>query len=221
MLVDCVRRVNFLGFISDPNVSFILFSIGGLGIVIELFNPGLIAPGVVGVIALLLAFLAFGNLPVSWAGVAFLLLAFALAALEIVVAGFGVLGVGAIVSFIVGAVILFGGDPPTMPETEVNRWLVGGVSGALGVTLGFTVWMIYKSRREGRESLRAPLEGATGTVTTALAPRGTVRVNNEIWTAISHDGNVIEAGERVQVRKVNGLILTVARVERGEDSIEP
>ena len=212
---------NFLEFISDPNVSFILFSIGGLGIVIELFNPGLIAPGVVGVIALLLAFLAFGNLPVSWAGVAFLLLAFALAALEIVVAGFGVLGVGAIVSFIVGAVILFGGDPPTMPETEVNRWLVGGVSGALGVTLGFTVWMIYKSRREGRESLRAPLEGATGTVTTALAPRGTVRVNNEIWTAISHDGNVIEAGERVQVRKVNGLILTVARVERGEDSIEP
>ncbi len=212
---------NFLEFISDPNVSFILLSIGGLGIVIELFNPGLIAPGVVGAIALLLAFLAFGNLPVSWAGVAFMLLAFVLVALEIAVAGFGVLGIGAMVSFIVGAVILFGGDAPTMPETQVNRWLLGGVSGALGVTLGFTMWMIYQSKREGRKSLRPPLEGMTGIVTTALTPRGTVRASNEIWTAISHDGNVIEAGERVQVRKVDGLILTVARAEQGEDSREP
>ena len=208
---------NFLGFISDPNVSFILFSIGGLGIVIELFNPGLIAPGVVGVIALLLAFLAFGNLPVSWAGVAFLLLAFALAALEIVVAGFGVLGVGAIVSFIVGAVILFGGDPPTMPETEVNRWLVGGVSGALGVTLGFTMWMIYQSRRGGRTPTREPLEGMKGTVTATLAPRGAVRVSNETWTAISLDGNVINEGERVEVRKVDGLILTVTQLDPEEE----
>ena len=207
---------NFLEFISDPNVSFILFSIGGLGIVIELFNPGLIAPGVVGVIALLLAFLAFGNLPVSWAGVAFLLLAFALAALEIMVAGFGVLGVGAIVSFIVGAVILFGGDAPIMPPTQVNRWLVGGVSGALGLTLGTTVWMIYQSRRGGRTPTREPLEGMKGTVTATLAPRGAVRVSNETWTAVSLDGNVINEGERVEVRKVDGLILTVARLEREE-----
>ena len=164
---------NFLEFISDPNVSFILFSIGGLGIVIELFNPGLIAPGVVGVIALLLAFLAFGNLPVSWAGVAFMLLAFVLAALEITVAGFGVLGIGAIVSFIVGAIILFGGDAPTGTPTHVNRWLLASVSGALGLTLGFTMLMIYRSRRGGKDSqLRKPLEGATGTVTaTALAPQ--------------------------------------------------
>ena len=98
---------NFLEFISDPNVSFILFSIGGLGIVIELFSPGLIAPGVVGVIALLLAFLAFGNLPVNYAGVAFILVAIALVALEIVVAGWGILGVGAIVSFIIGGMLLF------------------------------------------------------------------------------------------------------------------
>ena len=208
---------NFLEFISDPNVSFILFSIGGLGIVIELFNPGLIAPGVIGVIALLLAFLAFGNLPVSWAGVAFLLLAFALAALEIVVAGFGVLGIGAVVSFIVGAVILFGGGPPTMPDTEVNRWLVGGVSGALGLTLGFTMLMIYQSRRGGRTPLVEELDGMKGTVTATLAPRGAVRVRNETWTAVSEDGNVINEGETVTVRKVDGLILTVARPEQRDE----
>ena len=162
----------------------------------------------------MLAFLAFGNLPVSWAGVVFLLLAFALAALEIVVAGFGVLGIGAVVSFIVGAVILFGGDPPTMPETEVNRWLVGGVSGALGLTLGFTMLMIYQSRRGGRTPLVEELDGMKGTVTATLAPRGAVRVRNETWTAVSEDGNVINEGETVTVRKVDGLILTVARPEQ-------
>jgi len=92
----------FLEIISDPNVSFILLTLGGLGLVVELFNPGLIAPGVVGVIFLLLAFLALGNLPVNWAGVVFIFVAIALAVLETQVAGFGILGVGAIVSFLVG-----------------------------------------------------------------------------------------------------------------------
>ena len=105
---------NFLELISDPNISFILLTVGGLGIVIELFNPGLIAPGVIGVICLLLAFLALGNLPVNWAGVAFILVAVVLVVLEIQVTGFGILGVGAIISFIVGGLILFGGTSPTM-----------------------------------------------------------------------------------------------------------
>ena len=205
---------NFLEFISDPNVSFILFSIGGLGIVIELFNPGLIAPGVVGIIALLLAFLAFGNLPVNWAGVAFIIVAIGLVALEIAVAGFGILGIGAIVCFIVGGLILFGGDPPTMPSAAVSRWLVGGIAGALSVTLSFVVWMIYQSRRAGDQPLRPSLVGMSGTVTGELAPRGVIRVGSETWTAISEDGNVICVGEPVKVSRVVGLILTVSRQDQ-------
>ena len=205
---------NFLEFISDPNVSFILFSIGGLGIVIELFNPGLIAPGVVGVIALLLAFLAFGNLPVSWAGVAFILVAFVLVALEIMVAGFGILGIGAIVCFIFGGLILFGGTTPTMPSDPVSRWLVGGTAGALALTMSFVVWMIYQSRRAGDQPLRPSLVGMSGTVTGELAPRGVIQVGSETWTAISEDGNVITVGEPVKVSKVVGLILTVSRQDR-------
>ena len=202
---------NFLEFISDPNVSFILFSIGGLGIVIELFNPGLIAPGVVGVIALLLAFLAFGNLPVSWAGVTFILVAFVLVALEIVVAGFGILGIGAIVCFIVGGLILFGGGSPTMPSDPVSRWLLGGTAGAMALTLSFVVRVIYQSRRAGDQPLRPSLVGMSGTVTGELAPRGVIRVGSETWTAISQYGNVIDVGEPVEVSKVDGLILTVSR----------
>ena len=212
-----LRRVNknllenFLEFISDPNVSFILFSVGALGIVIELFNPGLIAPGVVGVIAMLLAFLAFGNLPVNWAGVAFILVAIVLVVLEIVVAGFGILGVGAIVCFIVGALILFGGTSPTMPSASVSRWLVGGIAGALALTLLFVVRVIYQSRRAGVQPLRPSLVGMSGTVTGELAPRGVIQVGSETWTAISEDGNVIDVGRPVKISKVDGLILTVSR----------
>jgi membrane-bound serine protease (ClpP class) len=97
----------FLMLLADPNISFILLSLGGLGIAVELFNPGLIIPGVVGAILLLLAFLGLGNLPVNWAGVAFILLAFLLFVAETQVSGFGVLGFGAIVSFVVGGFLLF------------------------------------------------------------------------------------------------------------------
>ena len=207
---------NFLELISDPNISFILLTVGGLGIVIELFNPGLIAPGVIGVISLLLAFLALGNLPVNWAGVAFIVVAMLLAALEIQVAGWGILGAGSIVSFIIGGLVLFGGSSPTMPSASVSPWLLGSVAGALALTLLYVVRVIYQSRRAGKKPLRASLVGMSGTVTGELAPRGVIRVGSETWTAVSQDGNVIGVGEQVKVSKVDGLIVTVSRQDQEE-----
>ena len=205
---------HFLEFISDPNVSFILLTVGGLGIVIEMFNPGLIAPGVVGVICLLLAFLALGNLPVNWAGVVFVILATVLTVLEIVVAGFGILGVGAIVSLIVGGLILFtqfGDVSPTMPTIEVSRWLISGTGGVVSLVLLYVVGLAYQSRRQGPPEKALTLAGMQGKVTGELAPRGIVLVGNETWTAISEDDSVISIGEPVEVRSVEGLILTVFR----------
>ena len=217
-----LRRLNknllehFLDFISDPNISFLLLSIGGLGIVIEMFNPGLIVPAVVGVICLLLAFLALGNLPVNWAGVIFILLAIVLAVLEIQVAGFGILGAGAIVAFIVGGLIMFtqfGGASPTLPPVSVSRWLLGGTGAVLGGVMGYVVLVAYQSRKTGRQADQPSLLGEVGTVTAELAPRGIVQVGNETWTAASEYGNVIAVGEPVRVTKVDGLILTVSRQE--------
>jgi membrane-bound serine protease (ClpP class) len=205
---------HFLEFISDPNVSFILLTVGGLGIVIEMFNPGLIAPGVVGVICLLLAFLALGNLPVNWAGVVFVILATVLTVLEIVVAGFGILGVGAIVSLIVGGLILFtqfGDVSPTMPTIEVSRWLISGTGGVVSLVLLYVLGLAYQSRRQGPPEKALTLAGMQGKVTGELAPRGIVLVGNETWTAISEDDSVISIGEPVEVRSVEGLILTVFR----------
>ena len=205
---------NFLEIISDPNISFILLTVGGLGIVIELFNPGLIAPGVVGVISLLLAFLAFGNLPVNYLGVAFILVAVALAVLETQVAGWGILGVGSIVSFIFGGLVLFGGSSPTMPSDQVSVWLLVSIAGVLAVAMLFLARFIYQSRRGGQQPSRPSLVGETGTVTGELAPRGVIRVGAETWTAVSEDGNVIGIGEAVKISKVDGLIVTVSRQDQ-------
>ena len=211
---------HFLEFISDPNVSFILLTLGSIGIVVELFNPGLIVPGVIGVIALLLAFLALGNLPVNWAGVAFILLAVILAVLEAQVAGWGILGIGAIISFVVGALILFtqfGGGSPTLPPISVNRWLVAGSAGALGLGLLYLARTIYQSRKAVLQPDQPTLVGEMGTVTLELAPRGLVRVGSQNWTAVSEDGNVISVGESVRVTGVDGLVMTVSRNGRETD----
>jgi len=211
---------HFLEFISDPNVSFILLTVGGLGIVVEMFNPGLIAPGVVGVICLLLAFLALGNLPVNWAGVVFIVLASVLIALEVAVAGFGILGVGAIVSIVVGGLLLFtqfGDVSPTMPSINVNRWLLSGTVGVLAAGLVYVVRAAYQSRKQGPPGKATALAGMYGLVTGELAPRGIVLVGNETWTAISEDDSVILIGDSVEVRSVDGLTLTVFRQSDPDD----
>ena len=215
---------HFLEFISDPNVSFILLTVGGLGIVVEMFNPGLIAPGVVGVICLLLAFLALGNLPVNWAGVVFIVLASVLIVLEVVVAGFGILGVGAIVSLMVGGLILFtqfGDSSPTMPSIGVSRWLLSGTGGVAALTLVYVVGLAYQSRKQGPPEKASALTGMRGRVTGELTPRGIVLVGNETWTAISEDDSLIQIGEPVEVRSVDGLILTVFRQKYPESQENP
>ena len=157
--------------------------------------------------------MAFGNLPVSWAGITFIAVAIILAVIETQVAGWGVLGVGSIVCFIIGGIVLFGETTPTMPSVNVSRWLVGGIAAAFALSLLYLTQVIYQSRRQGNEPLRPSLVGMSGTVTGELTPRGIVLVGSETWTAVSLDGNVISVGEPVRVSKVEGLIVTVSRQE--------
>ena len=170
-------------------------------------------PGVAGVIALLLAYLALGNLPVNWAGIAFLILAVILAVLEAQVVGWGVLGVGAIISFLIGGLILFsqfGVRSPTLPPISVNLWLLGSIGGVLGASLLFLVRVVYKSNKEGSESDQQSLVGVSGVVIRDLAPRGRVEIGSDTWTAVSEDDTVLAVGESVVVTKIDGLILTVS-----------
>ena len=211
-----------LVFLSDPNVSFMLLSLGSLGILVELLNPGLIAPGVVGVIFLILAFVAFGNLPVNWAGAALILLAVALAVLEVYVAGFGVLGVGAIISFVLGGFLLFfhtGAPSPTMPSIRVSLWVLLPTAAVLGGGGAWALTTIIRSRRGQPEQGVSNLVGQLAEVATDLVPRGTVRLESQLWTAVVEGGDYIGAGETVEVVKVDGIILTVARPDESQLSM--
>ena len=202
----------FLEFLADPNVAFLLLTIGGLAVVIELFNPGMILPGVVGAVLLILAFLALGSLPVNWAGVALIALAMVLGFLETQVSGFGILGVGAAICLILGGFLLFAqfGDPsPTLPPISVNPWLIAATVGSLGAGLLYLVWTIRQSQKEERGGDTIHLVGRTGVVITELAPRGVIRMEEGNWTAVTDDDRVIPEGERVIVVEMDDLVLTV------------
>ncbi|MDE2861342.1 MAG: nodulation protein NfeD [Chloroflexota bacterium] len=213
--LDLTLAERFVLFLSDPNVYFILITLGGLGLVIELFNPGLIVPAVVGVMCLLLAFVATGNLPVNWAGFAFLGLALLLLFLEIQVSGVGLLGIGAVVSFVVGGLLLFnpsGPPSPTLPGFSVNLWVLLAMAALLLGGGGWFVASIIRERDDTNVSVENSMVGQTGTVVTGLMPRGTVRLASEVWTAVADDDQEIGAGERVRVVGMEGLALRVSKL---------
>ena len=221
MEMSLVER--FLRFLSDPNVSFLLLSLGTLGIYLELLNPGQILPGVAGAILLILAFIALGNLPVNWGGVVLILVAVVLGLLEFYVAGFGVLGAGAIVSLILGGLLLFfhtGAPSPTTPSIGVSLWVLVPTVLAMGGGGAWVVRTMVQSRREPPELSVVGLVGQMAEVATDLAPRGTVRLEDQLWTAVAQNSEHIGAGEKVEVVKVDGIILTVARPEERDQPTE-
>ena len=202
----------FLSILANPNVSFLLLSLGSLAIVVELWNPGMLIPGVVGGILLVLAFLGLGNLPANWAGVALILFAGGLAIAESYVAGFGVLGGGALISFVLGAFLLFGdfGQPsPTDADVSISWWVLFPTIVVLFGGGSVTMQVIKRASQSRPEDLVHPALGAIGHVVSTIGPRGSVHVGGEDWTAVSAHGEVIERGNQVRVVAVDRTVLSV------------
>jgi membrane-bound serine protease (ClpP class) len=197
----------FLLILSDPNIAFILLSVGLAAIAIEFLHPGFILPGVAGSIALLLAFFSLGTLPVNWAGVLLILLAFALFVAELFVAGFGVLGIGGIVSLILGGLLL---TSTSNPEFQVSRWLIYGWAVVIGVFFLMIVSTIIRMRRMPSVTGSQALIGRVAVTRSPLEPDGQVFLQGERWLATADDGPVSE-GERVIITGVRGLHLSVRR----------
>jgi len=197
----------FLYTIADPNIAYILMSIAMLGIMAEIFNPGLIFPGIVGGICLLLAFYSLGVLPVNYAGILLIILAFGLFIGEALTPGFGLFFSGGIVSLVIGSLILFQGAPKLF---RVDWWLIATVTIILGGGLGFIAYRAVSIHRKQATTGREELIGKTATVKEALNPQGTVFFKGEHWTAISEDGE-IKVGEEVTIKKLDGLTLYVTR----------
>ena len=201
----------FLHLISDPNIAYILLSVGVYGLIYELASPGAILPGVAGVFALVLAFYSLGTLPINYAGLGLILFAFLLFGAEVIIApGTGGLAFGGILSLIFGSFLLLSGAPAYL---SLSIWVVGGV--VLTTMLFFLVVVrsVVRSYHR-RPATGAPaLLGAGGTARTALPTGeegGMAMVAGELWRARSLEGE-IPAGSPVEVVKVEGLTLTVRR----------
>jgi membrane-bound serine protease (ClpP class) len=200
--------------VATPNVAFLLLIVGLIGIVAELYHPGAFVPGIAGAIALLLAFVALGQLPTNWGAAALIVLSLVLFLLELHITSHGILGAGGAISFVLGGLLLFTPVTPVSPTAEVvevSRWLL--LSMCAGVSAFFLLAL-----RVGLRTRRLPvvhtldrLPGSLGVAASPLAPDGTVRVLRETWSAVSV-GEPIEPGEEVEVVAREGLTLHVRRM---------
>jgi len=198
---------NFLYVIADPNIAFLLLSLATLGIMIEIFNPGLIFPGVVGAICGILAFYSLGQLPVNIAGVLLIILAFGFFIGEVLTATFGLFTAGGVVSLVIGSLILFQGASPVF---RVDPWLIAFVTISIASLFAFVVNRAIRAHRKQARTGREDLIGKRAVVKVAIDPEGTVFFKGERWAAISEQGR-IEPGEEVIITSIDGLTLQVIK----------
>ena len=213
------ERQRLLTRIIDPNIAFLLFVFGILGLYIEVNHPGFIVPGVAGGICLVLALFAFHLLPVSYTAVLLILLAVAFFILEAMYTSHGVLAVGGVVSMVLGALLLI--ESPPIPELRV-RWEI-----ALAVAIPFAVItivllrLVLKSRRWPVASGREGMLGQVGEVRQEIgdAKKGMVLVSGELWSAVGREK--IGVGQQVRVVGMEGLLLKVERYSGGWEKPSP
>ena len=198
-----------LDVIADPNVAFLFTSLGSLLLLIEAFSPGLVGPGVFGVIMLIFGFFALGPLDTNPAGIALLVLAIILLVAEVFVAGFGFLGIGGIIALILGGLLLIGDASVDAEKVSVWALIVGaGLIGAVVFGLGA---LVAVDRRRPKWSFTGPrgIVGKEGEAHNTLAPGGTVIVDAELWSARAAAGVEIEEGEPIRVIGMEGLTAIV------------
>jgi len=203
--VEVDWRTKVLGVITNPSIAYIMILIGVYALIFEFMNPGLILPGVVGAICLLLALYAFHLLPVNYAGLALILLGIAFMVAEGFLPAFGSLGIGGLIAFVIGSVILI--DDTALPGFEIPYTLIGGVAAASAAFLFFVIGMAVRNRRRPVVSGREYLIGATAEALEDFEAEGWARVQGETWRVRSNAP--VRRGERLQVKGIEGLVLTV------------
>lgn len=197
-------RLEMLKALSDPNIAYVLMTIGTIGILAELYNPGAILPGIVGAISLILAFYSFQSLPVNYAGVLLLLLGIVLFILEVSVTSYGLLALGGVTSMILGSLMLVKTDVPFLQISWAVILPVVGLTAALTLLMvGMGVRAMRRPPTTGREGM----VGLVGVAKTPVAPQGKLLVHGELWEAVSDQP--IQPGDEAVVLRLEGLTLHV------------
>ena len=195
-----------LAVISDPNVTYLLLLLGMYGLIYELANPGVFFPGVVGAIALLMALYGFQVLPINYSGLALIILGISLIAAEAFIPSFGSLGIGGIVAFVVGSLILL--------DEEGLRISLTLIAGTTLVSAAFVLWLMGRMASLRRRPVRTGIEaliGMTGEVREDFSGEGRIWLMGESWRAKAAEK--LQRGEKVKVTAKEGLVLTVEKIK--------
>ena len=199
-----------LNLLSDPNIAYILFLLGLYGVLFELYNPGAILPGIVGVIALILSFYSMHTLPINYAGLALIIFGIVLFLLEIKIVSHGLLGIGGVVSLFLGSMMLIKSGS-ALEMTKISRAVIISATAVSALFFLFIVGAGIKAQRRKAVTGIGALIGDTGEVIDLLDPSGTIKVKGEIWNAESLSG-AIAAGEKVRIKEMKNLKLYVVPV---------
>lgn len=198
--------------ISDPNIAYIIMMLGFYGLLFELFSPGAIFPGIIGVICLILAFYSMSSMPVNYAGLALIIFGIILYLLEIKVISHGLLAIGGTISVLLGSMILFRSSPV---ENFVSlSWsVIFSVTAFSVLFFLFIVTMGLRAQRAKPVSGEKAMIGQTAITLTPLDPRGQVSLMGEIWGAVSRSGK-IETNQKVIIKEIKELTLYVQPVDK-------
>jgi len=197
-------RTELLAIITNPNIAFILMLIGVYGLIFEFLNPGAIAPGLIGGISLLVALFALNLLPINYAGAGLVLLGIGLMVAEAHIGAFGAIGVGGIVAFVIGAVMMF---PLEIPGFTLSLSIIAAVTGVTAILIMLVLSLLLRSRRRPVITGKEALIGAEGETVAWQGDEGRVRVMGEIWHARAT--HALQPGTRIRVINRDGLILKV------------
>lgn len=198
-------RLELLKTLSDPNIAYLLMSIGTIGIMAELYSSGAILPGIIGAISLILAFYSLQSLPVNYAGALLVILGIVFLLLEISVTSYGLLALGGLAAMTLGGLLLIKSDAPFM---QVSLSFLLPTVMTIGALIGTVIWMAAKGGRRGPVTGVEGMIGSIGIAKTDLNPHGQILVQGEIWEAISQ--TPIRQGEAAEVTSVEGLTVKVA-----------
>lgn len=210
---------SFLQLISDPTIAYLLLTLGGLGIFLELTHPGAILPGVAGALSGLLGLYALGTLPVNWTGALLILLAVILFGAELYVTSFGLLLTGGLISFIIGSYLLINSNVPGY--SGVSQYAIWTIAACIVAFAIFLSTVVLKVRFRKPETGKAALIGALGVVRVPLRPSGMVFLQGELWTATAPElkaGVELAKGSDVIVTAIDGLRLIVRPATAAEST---
>ena len=202
-------RLEILKALSDPNIAYLLMTIGTIGIMAELYSPGAVLPGIVGAISIILAFYSLQSLPVNYAGVLLMVLGIVFFILEATVTSYGLLAIGGIISMVLGSLMLIKTDAEFL---QLSWGMIVPVVAFAAIGTMFIVGMAVRAMHRYPMTGSEGMVGSIGVAKTALAPQGQLAIHGELWEAVSE--HPLQPGDQAEVTRLEGLTLYVKPVLR-------